>query len=340
MHESVQGERNTDLSLKSQESGRDNRTVATKPTNGISANGVSADKQALIIERAIIMFNEIGYERVRVSDITDSLGIGKGTFYLYFQNKKDLLLACFERMGELVLDLESIARERGGSFFERVGPRVEAVHHYDWFPGLINLLRAGENSPDQEIKTKARDAYETIAYPLKCDLEVAISEGLAREVDAELAAFGFIGMAENVYFRSRFDDNYTPEEVVAFMEDATTRWLSTGVSPEDNKSRGLEKAVSLTGRDGTRFELVNVTFNGRAHLCALLGPAEIDVNPSGVARLTVEEAGESWFTDLTMTDGSEMQLTIDPETVVSGEARFGTVRITLRDVASLAPSEF
>lgn len=322
--------REWDTHLKSSEGNPD--TTALAPTQ---TNGVGADKRDRIIECAIIMFNEMGYERVRVSDITDSLGIGKGTFYLYFQNKKDLLLACFERMGELVLDLEAIARERGASFFERVGPRVEAVHHYDWFPGLINLLRAGENSPDEEIKAKARDAYETIAYPLKCDLEAAIHEGLAREVDAELAAFGFIGMAENVYLRSRFDDGYSPEEVVAFMQDATTRWLSTDSSPDDTMAQGLGKNVSLTGRDGTQFELVGVTFNDKAHFQAVLGPAHIDVNPTRVASLSVKPIDDEWLVDLVMVDGATMQLTIDPDTIVSGEARFGTVRIAMRDVASL-----
>lgn len=314
-----------------------NPEARTQPAEPV--NGVGVDKRDRIIERAIILFNEIGYERVRVSDITDSLGIGKGTFYLYFQNKKDLLLACFERMGELVLDLEAIARERGGSFFERVGPRVEAVNHYDWFPGLINLLRAGELSPDEEIKAKARDAYETIAHPLKCDLEAAIKEGRARDVDAELAAFGFIGMAENVYFRSRFDDGYSPDEVVAFMEDATTRWLSTGVSPDDEAPQDLDKAVRLTARDGNEFDLDHVSYNGQRHFQAVLGVAKVDMNPTRVGCLTVRQTDEAWIVDLVMIDGTAMQLGIDPDTVVSGEAHFGTVRIAMRDVAILTLSE-
>lgn len=306
-----------------------------RPQTTAPVTDVGADKRDRIIERAIIMFNEIGYERVRVSDITDSLSIGKGTFYLYFQNKRDLLLACFERMGELVLDLEAIAKERGGSFFERIGPRVEAVNHYDWFPGLINLLRAAELSPDEEIKAKARDAYETIAYPLRRDLETAIREGLARDVDAELAAFGFIGMAENIYFRSRFDDGYPAEEVVAFMVDATTRWLSTGSSPDDDASERLEKAVRLTGRDGTSFDFDGVNYNGQAHFQGVLGQAEIDVNPTRLASLTVVNAGDAWLVDLLMVDGSTLSLGVDPDIVVSGEAQFGTVRIAVRDVASL-----
>ena len=41
-----------------------------------------------------MVFHEHGYERARIADITDSLGIGKGTLYLYFHSKKDLLLQC------------------------------------------------------------------------------------------------------------------------------------------------------------------------------------------------------------------------------------------------------
>ena len=59
-----------------------------------SAAPVARDKRERIIEAAIMVFHEHGYERARISDITDSLGIGKGTLYLYFHSKKNLLLQC------------------------------------------------------------------------------------------------------------------------------------------------------------------------------------------------------------------------------------------------------
>lgn len=296
---------------------------------------VVLDKRSRIIERAIIMFNEIGYERVRVSDITDSLNIGKGTFYLYFENKKDLLLHCFERMGELVLELESLVQVYEGSYFEKIGPRVEAVDRYDWFPGLINLLRVSAMSPDEEIKVNAREAYETIAYPLKRDLEAAISQGIARDVDAELAAFAFIGMAENVYFRSRFDDaRYRPADVVDFMIDATTQWLAKGSSTNGGAAQG-RYLVRLMARDGNQFDLDSVRFDGETHLRASLGHAKIEVNRSRLASLTVELADEQCLVTLVMTDGATPRLSIDPNVAVSGEAAFGTVRIAIGDVASL-----
>lgn len=289
------------------------------------------DKRSRIIERAIIMFNEIGYERVRVSDITDSLSIGKGTFYLYFENKKDLLLHCFRRMGELVLELESLSQVHG-DYFGKVAPRVEAVDQYEWFPGLINLLRVSTMSPDPEIRDQAREAYEAIAYPLKRDLERAIEQGTARDVDAELAAFAFIGMAENAYFRSRFgDETYTQADVVAFMVDVTDRWLSARTDARDAASQARDYGVTLTTGDGNSLAVESVRFNGETHLRAHLGAAEVDVNRSRLTSFALGHDGD-WYVDLALTNGSTMRLMVDPAIQVSGEAAFGMARIALRDL--------
>ena len=293
------------------------------------------DKRDRIIEQAIIMFNGVGYDRVRVSDITDSLNMGKGTFYLYFRNKKDLLLGCFDHVGELIQELESLPAIREGDFFAKTRPRVESIHDREWFPGLINLLRTAELSPDAEVKAKAREAYEMIASPLKRDLETAIETGRARDVDADLAAYGFIGLAENLSFRSRLDDRYSPEEVVSFMVDSVTRWLSSGVSPGDQPQEVPEKPVCLTGRDGTQFNLEHVRYSNGTRLTAALGQAQIDINPAAVSSLTILESGDECVAHVKMADGTEVQVHIDGSIVISGDAIIGSVRIAMRDLSSL-----
>ncbi len=294
------------------------------------------DKRDRIIERAVIMFNEVGYDRVRVGDITDSLNMGKGTFYLYFRNKKELLLTCFDHVTERIREFESLPKIREGDFFTRVGPRVEAVHLYDWWPGIINLLRAAELSPDVEVKTKAREAYEILTEPLRRDLEAAIQAGRARDVDAELAAYGFIGLAENLWFRSRLDDRYPPEQVVNFMVDAVTRWLASAASSEQGTSPGPDAPARVVSRDGTPFDLGVVRCNGKTQLTGALGPAQIDVELTRVSRLSVSEPGEECLVDLVAADGTEVRLRIDGSTVISGDASLGTVRIAMRDLASLS----
>lgn len=47
--------------------------------------------QAEIIEAAFLEFSERGYHQTAISDIAKRLGIGHGTFYRHFQNKRDIL---------------------------------------------------------------------------------------------------------------------------------------------------------------------------------------------------------------------------------------------------------
>ena len=294
------------------------------------------DKRDRIIEQAIPMFNRVGYDRVRISDITDSLDIGKGTFYLYFRNKKELLLACFEHVCELVQVLESLPQIREGDFFTKVRSRVELIHQYDWYPGLINLVRAAEMSPDKEIRMKAREAYEAIANPMKRDLQAAIETGRARDVDAELAIYAFIGMGEDLWFRSRLDDRYSLEQVTEFMVDATTRFLSSRTWIDDGVRPGGGSTALLVDREGREFRLDNLRCNTKTQLTGVLGPAQIDVELTRVARLTVSEPGEECVVDLVATDGAEIRLHVDGSTVISGDASLGTMRIAMRDLASLS----
>lgn len=44
-----------------------------------------------LLETSLSLFGERGYERVSVQDITEAVGIAKGTFYHYFDSKEELL---------------------------------------------------------------------------------------------------------------------------------------------------------------------------------------------------------------------------------------------------------
>ena len=51
-----------------------------------------------IIDTAVALFIEKGYEQVSVDDITKTVGVAKGTFYNYFQAKSDILRVWVERL--------------------------------------------------------------------------------------------------------------------------------------------------------------------------------------------------------------------------------------------------
>ncbi len=50
----------------------------------------SMDKRALIIKAAVRVFSRQGFHQARVEDIAQEAGVGKGTIYEYFENKRNL----------------------------------------------------------------------------------------------------------------------------------------------------------------------------------------------------------------------------------------------------------
>ena len=65
---------------------------APSPTN------LAESRKAQILKAAIAVFAEKGYQRATVKEIAGQAGVAPGTIYLYFQNKRDLLLAITDRV--------------------------------------------------------------------------------------------------------------------------------------------------------------------------------------------------------------------------------------------------
>ncbi|MFX3673599.1 MAG: TetR/AcrR family transcriptional regulator [Paenisporosarcina sp.] len=54
------------------------------------------NKKQLIIEQALHLFASKGFETTSIQEITDACGISKGSFYLSFKSKDELLVSIFE----------------------------------------------------------------------------------------------------------------------------------------------------------------------------------------------------------------------------------------------------
>ena len=65
------------------------------------------ETKAAIMEAAITLFGERGYESTSISALAKAAGVGKGTIYSYFSSKSEILLAfCEEELTCLHLELQ------------------------------------------------------------------------------------------------------------------------------------------------------------------------------------------------------------------------------------------
>lgn len=74
---------------------------------------MSADKRRLLIDSAVEVIREHGFEKTSVSQIVRRAGVAQGTFYLYFKSKNELIPAIAGQIFDIQLERtkETIPKE-------------------------------------------------------------------------------------------------------------------------------------------------------------------------------------------------------------------------------------
>jgi len=121
------------------------------------------DRRAELLDVALRLFLTRGYERVAVQDITDAVGVAKGTFYHYFASKADLLSQVCERQTAVLLaGAERLVADTPGDAVSRM--RAVIGHMWGWKRDNLEMaeqysrvLYADEN---QALRLKLRGAAD------------------------------------------------------------------------------------------------------------------------------------------------------------------------------------
>ncbi len=71
-----------------------------------------------LLERAKSIFSEKGYHRASVSDIVSSMGIARGTFYLYFRNKDHIYGSILKRLVSEISSRLKVIDTEGDPFLQ------------------------------------------------------------------------------------------------------------------------------------------------------------------------------------------------------------------------------
>jgi AcrR family transcriptional regulator len=103
------------------------------PRSAESNEAIRAESRARILEHALALFAEHGFERTTVRAIAERAGIAQGLLYNYFRSKQDVLHAIFEQsMGDVRASFAMAERAPEGH-------RVESL-----IRAAFELLRANE----------------------------------------------------------------------------------------------------------------------------------------------------------------------------------------------------
>lgn len=181
-----------------------------------------------IAQAAIEIFSKKGFHETTVAEITQGLGISTGTFYVYFQDKRELFLEVVDQvvraivggMAEEIKGEDNLWRRwviRARTFFE----------NFERYNEILHQLRA-EMTHGGWPEGKVEEVFLKVTKPLIKEVQRAAEQGLIRPVDPELLAFSMVGLIEGLTLRSRFDSKYSFQHLITFLGDVLFNGLEPG----------------------------------------------------------------------------------------------------------------
>jgi len=296
----------------------------------------SADKKQLIIDRAIEFFSKNGIADTKIEDITNAIGIGKGTLYLYFNGKKDLLLNCIDRLATIIVPKEVWLDIREETNYKlRFQKRLIAfLRAYPTFCGILNLVNQSFVSNDPDLAKKAGDAHRMLTGPLMKDLRWAISHGWAREIDEQVIASMLLATGEGVANMLMIDPRYTIEKVAEIMWDFVIRGIGSPKNVKPDEAGSLY--WDILDSDGNEVRIRDLCSDGRSYLSGELGKGAFRVPLHDVASLTLRHARGRLTAEIIMVSGKTVTLIVNSSTSLTGETDFGKYDISLGEVARIS----
>lgn len=174
----------------------------------------SKETKAKIMEAALRLFAAKGYYNTNSKEIAAEAGIAVGSFYAYYQDKKDLFLDVILRLYDEIDLSEKITGLLNSDPRKIIAELIKAAFNvHDFYPEIHR-----EALTMSLIDEDVRQAFEKYDRKIIGDLKEIIEKLNIRVSDAGAAAVIIYSMVENVIHRSRFSD-------IGISEDKITQAL-------------------------------------------------------------------------------------------------------------------
>ncbi len=172
----------------------------------------SDDKMQQILEAAITVFSEAGFRKTTMQDVATQAGVGKGTIYLYFSSKEELLgKMLLMVLQDYLHQVQVIAAEEGS-----VKTRLEQLF-LSYIEGAkknrqkFKFLMQSSVGMGESFKRKAVNTRTRIFEEIQELVQEGIDNGTIRPVDAATATHAISGamdsLAASIIWRQERDED-------------------------------------------------------------------------------------------------------------------------------------
>jgi len=192
-------------------------------------------KKKIILDNAIAVFLDKGYEETRISEIVKRSGIAQGTFYLYYSSKEEVFIAAAERffsklLGELegVLETETALVEKLENTIDRMTFFVQKNKE------LMTLLHSPVASSilsRQDISEQLDGKVKELIGKIAAQIDEGIKKGEVRNCQPEITAFILFSAVHEVLETATIT---FPSEIIEHVVNELKGFLKAALLPHGN----------------------------------------------------------------------------------------------------------
>ncbi len=162
-----------------------------------------------LVEAAKTVLGEKGFTQTKVEDITSRAGVAKGTFYLYFKKKEDVLISLLVEMGKEIMAILDDCNEtyaQGKASFREIIHEIatRTAHAYYEMRDIVVATTYLNYEISSELM-RTRDSIKSAIQQKMADvLSAAQEKGHMRKLDPLFTAHLFIMMFVDVSLEYTF----------------------------------------------------------------------------------------------------------------------------------------
>ncbi len=186
------------------------------------------------------LFARNGYHATSVSDIINDIGVARGTFYRYFDDKSDLFNQILsDNFGYAMRALPNFPYDRPMTLEEMEGTLKKAFHEFLSPPGAREFVRmvVNETSGSNESFAKLYEAFlEFLAQGFTSYIIRMQEVGEIKECDPKVSAYLVLAVIKETFIQWAIGDKFDDlEELIREMASFLRNGLSDHVDDEAPK---------------------------------------------------------------------------------------------------------
>ena len=172
------------------------------------------------LRAATRLINELGYRGASVQRIASELNVTKGSFYHHLDAKDDLVIACYKRSFDTIIEAQQVGETAGGDWWHRLSSVIASLLDVQFSVRGPLLRTTALNGLPRPVRQAMMERSNRVARRYAGMLSDGAAEGSIRAVDPLIVSQSLMSL-QNAAFDMRKWASAMPRERAVAMYAST-----------------------------------------------------------------------------------------------------------------------